>query len=108
MFGNGEGTGWGAGPLNNGESHGFGQGLCGGNGREDSTCFGVGDGSGNGVPPLPHPWPPIFLYYGCGSGTGLIGLSNYKSNISIIESINGKKIYPLDFVPTIISSVFGF
>ena len=87
--GNGDGRGRGYG-NGNGHGNGAGHGAGNGNGYGNGNGHGNGAGHGNGN--------------GCGNGHSN---GNGCGNGYGIKSINGMRIYFIDNMPTIISSVFG-
>ena len=83
--GSGYGSGYGSG---SGSSHG--DGSSSGDGSGDGSGYGSGDGSGDG--------------YGSGSGSGSGDGSGYGSGV---KEFNGRKVYDIDSVRTLIYAVKG-
>ena len=98
-YGNGRGDGNGYG-YGNGRGNGYGYGNGRGNGRGNGDGYGYGngrgDGNGNG--------------YGYGNGRGDgngNGYGNGRGNGDAISEYEGKKVYNIDYVPTIIENIKG-
>lgn len=86
-FGDGSGFGFGDG-SSDGDGFGFGDGLGSGSGSGDGDGYGSGSGSG----------------YGSGSGSGDAFGSGFGSGIS---QINGRTVYQINGVETILTNIKG-
>lgn len=107
-YGEGSGSGWG---YSSGEGSGFvtcfGSGEGSGSGWGSSYCdgngcgFGLGSGDGGGQG---NSWGSFFCYESNTVG-GRIGWGSGGSDGSGLGSFNGKPVYQIDDIPTIITSV---